>query len=94
MKDFVIVALNLNNIIFVVHIIALTYLDFINSSHKAWITLLKADQVLTTIQSEYIDFANVFSLIMGGKHSKYNEINNYVIKLLDSKQSLYELIYS
>ncbi len=55
---------------------------------------MKADKVCTKVSSKYADFANVFSPKLAAKLSKYTEINDYAIELVDNLQLLYSTIYS
>ena len=43
---------------------------------------------------KYSDYANVFSKAFAVKLSKYTNINNYLIDLVDDKQPPYSPIYS
>lgn len=43
---------------------------------------------------KYTDFVNVFSLDLAAKLSKYTEINDYAINLIDNKQLPYNPIFS
>lgn len=94
MKEFIVVAFNLDNEIFVVYIIFFTNLDPIYPFCRTYIVFLKADKALLTILSRYINFANVFSMVLIAKLSEYIKINNYIIKLLNSKQPFYRPILS
>ena len=53
-----------------------------------------AKKVLTKISAKYSDFADVFSSDLAFKLPKYNEINNYTIKLVDGQYLSYRPIYS
>lgn len=61
---------------------------------KAQIAYLKLDEASTQVFSKYVDYADVFSSKLAIKLSKYTEINNYIIKLLDDGQLPYGCIYS
>lgn len=54
-------------------------------SYQAQIALLKADETLIAILSEYADFEDVVSLDLIVEFLKYIEINNYVINLINGK---------
>lgn len=58
------------------------------------IASLKTDKVPIVISSKYTNFANIFSLDLVIKLPEYTRINDYTIKLIDSKQLPYEPIYS
>lgn len=62
-------------------------------SYQAQITSLKVDKALLVILFKYIDFADDFCPDLIAKLLKHIGINNYTIKLVDSKQFLYGLIY-
>ena len=51
-------------------------------------------EVSTKVPAKYSDFADVFSLDLASKLSKYTKINNYNIKLVDGQQLSYKPIYS
>ena len=53
-----------------------------------------ANEALTSISTEYFDFADVFSLELALKLPKHIGIYNYAIKLVDDQQSPYGSIYS
>lgn len=63
-------------------------------SYQTQIALLKIYKALTAILLEYADFAHVFSVNLAVKFSEYAKINDQIIELIDSKQSLYKPIYS
>lgn len=94
-EQFVAATLNPENGIFVVHVIV-----FISSSSdvyflwQAKIVLLKADEAPITVLNKFADFANVFLPDLAIKLLEYIGINNYIINVIDSKQSPYGPIYS
>lgn len=61
---------------------------------KAQIGSFKADETLFSVTCKYVDFIDVYSKDLAIKPSKYTKINSYAIKLVDSQQTLYGLIYS
>lgn len=86
--------LNFYNKTSLVHIISLASLDpNINLSCRTRIALLKVDKVFIAILSEFAYFANIFSLNLAIKLLEYTKINNYIIKLINAKQSFYKPIY-
>ena len=77
-----------------IHIVSISlYLD-IYLSNKVLIASLKADEVSTSILSEYADFANIFFKDLVVELSKYIKINNYTIDLIKRHQPLYKSIYN
>lgn len=56
--------------------------------------MLKADEGITFIPFEYIDFADVFFKDLEAKLQKYTRINNYIINLIIRQQPFYKPIYS
>ena len=53
-------------------------------SRKSQIAYLKADKASTKVLSKYINFADVFSLKLVIELSKYMEINDHAIELMDN----------
>lgn len=88
-KEFAIIALNLDNKTFLIHILFFASFISINPSHRAQIVLLKTDKTFIAIISKYIDFINIFFLVLTIYLLKYIKINNYAIELIDGKLLLY-----
>ncbi len=84
-KEFVIVALDLEYKAFVVYIAALSINsgDKVHHSKKVEISHLKVDEALTKVFNEYADFTDVFSSKLAAKLPKHIEINNHTIELLN-----------
>ena len=61
---------------------------------KAQIAHQKADKTPIKVFSKYANFADVFSVKLAIKLSKYTRINNYTLKFVDDWQLSYSLIYS
>lgn len=57
-------------------------------------TFLQANKALIEIFFEYLDYANVFLANLAIELLKHNDINDHAIKLVNSKQSCYKLIYN
>ena len=55
---------------------------------------LIAKKAFTIVFAKYANFTDVFSLNLVSKLSKYIEINNHAIKLVNSQQPIYGPIYS
>lgn len=60
----------------------------------AQITALQQNEALTKVSSEYVDFVDIFSSDLMMELLENTGINKYAIKLKDSKQPPYRLIYS
>ena len=53
-----------------------------------------ANEALTSILTEYSDFAEVFSSELASELLEYTRIKNHAIELVDNQQPLYGPIYS
>ena len=91
-KEFVAVALNKKDKIFVVYIVALSVDSNVYAFQRAQISSLDIEKV--TIPSKYADYTDVFPPNSAAKLIKYSGINNYTINLIDNKQPFYSPIYS
>ena len=93
-REFTIAALNTDDKIFVMYIMALAKLTtiLIHSSHQAQVALLMSEK--TGIPIKYSNFSNVFSLDSAVELPEYIGINDHLINLLDDKQLPYGSIYS
>ena len=60
-KEFTIAALDLENELFVIHIVSINLDLDMHPFQKAHMDLLKIDKTSTVVFSKYIDFAKVFS---------------------------------
>ena len=91
-REFAVAALNADNDIFVVYVVALAELTTIPiySSCQAQVALLTSEE--TKISAKYSDFYNVFSSDSAAKLLEHT--NDPFINLLDNKQPPYDLIYS
>lgn len=93
--DFAVVAFDLDDEIFVIHIISFASSELnVYLSCRVQIVLLKADKVPIAILSKHSNFTNVISPDLVAKLAKYNKINNHTIDLLNSQQPPYRSIYS
>ncbi len=63
-------------------------------SKRAEIAHLKANKTLTEVPSEYVDFADVFSMKLAAEFPEHTGINNHVIELVDDRQPPYGPIYN
>ena len=82
---------------FVVYVAALETLlagIAIHLSRVAQILALIQDEASTKVPNKYEDYADVFSFDLAMELLKNIGINEHIIKLQDSKQSLYGPIYS
>ena len=93
-REFVAVALNADNKIFMVYIMALAepITMPIYPSCQAQVSSLTSEE--TGIPTEYSNFSNVFFSDSAAELPEHNGINDHPINLLDDKQSPYDLIYS
>ena len=93
-KEFAAAALNADDEIFVVHIVALAKPTIIPiyPSYQAQVAVLTSEE--TGIPVEYSDFFNIFSSASALELPEYTRINDHSIDLLDNKQPLYGPIYS
>ena len=93
-KEFVAVALNVDDEIFIVYIAALAepITMPIYPSHQAQVALLTSKE--TGILAEYSNFSNVFSLDFAAELPEHTGINDYPINLPNDKQPPYSPIYS
>lgn len=83
-KKFIVIALDLNNEIFIIHVAFLICTN-VYLFHKAQIALLIHDNAPIVVLSKYVDFANVFSHNLVAKLLEYIGINDYLINLVKSQ---------
>lgn len=85
-KEFIAIALNLDNKIFIVYIAFFAssnlYINFYPSC-KICIALFIVNDTSTIVLSKYVNFTNVFSLNFTAKLLKHIKINNHLIKLIE-----------
>ena len=102
-KEFAATALDPERETFVIYVASLNFNVLPSSSsleldvypfRRPQISGLIAEEALMKVPVEYSDFADVFTPDLVSKLSEYSGINNYVIKLIDSQQPPYRLIYS
>lgn len=62
-------------------------------SHISLLAALQQDKTSTKILLEYMNYANIFFIILAVELSKKTGIIKYVIELVKSKPPLYRLIY-
>ena len=55
---------------------------------------MKVNKAFAKVFNKYTNFTNVFLSKLATKLSRHTRINNYTIKLVDNKQSLYSSIYN
>lgn len=84
---FIATALNPENKIFVIHIALLSSTLLTNSdvylSRKFQITSLIAKEISTKMVAQYANFTDIFFPNLASKLSKYIEINDQVIELIN-----------
>ena len=66
----------------------------IDTSKKALIAHLKADEASSKVPSKYTNFIDIFLPKLTEELLKYMGINNHAIELIDDQQPSYGLIYS
>ena len=102
-KQFAAIALDPKYKIYVIHVGSVNFVvsssSFplnadIHPFHRPQISGLIAKKALTKIPAKYLDFADIFSPELVSKLFRHIRINNYAIKVVDSKQPLYGPIYS
>ena len=96
-KMFVAAALDLRHKTFIVHVASLensSQEGDVHPSCRAQIAALVANEALTSILTEYSDFADVFSLELATELPEHIRINDHAIKLVDNQQPPYGPIYS
>ena len=89
-KEFAATALDLEYKTFIIQAMSLSFIALLSSSPfnvhpfcRLQIADLIAKEAFTKDPDKYINFANVFSLDLTSKLSKYIGINNYAIKLVN-----------
>ena len=101
-KGFVVVALDSEYEIFIVHIASLstTFLSSISLNAnihpfcRPQIADLIAKEAFIKVSNKYVKFVDVFSLDLVFKLFEHIGINNYTVKLVDGYQPSYGLIYN
>lgn len=84
-QEFAAIAFDWNDKTFVIYVIFIANLDSVYFSCRAQIVSLKFDKTPIVFLSEYIDFANVFFLVIVIELLKHTEINDHTIELINSK---------
>ena len=98
-KEFAAAALHLEHKTFVVYVASFESLSNtqesdVHPSCRAQIAALVANEALTSIPTEYSNFANIFSPKLALEFPEYTGIHDHAIKLVDNWQALYGPIYS
>lgn len=97
-KEFAVQVFDLDYKVIIVYIttlnISFDIKNIVYSLQKAEITHLKVDKAALKIPSKYTGFADIFSPKLAIESSKYTDINNHAIELMDDWQFLYSSIYS
>lgn len=94
-KKFTKVALNKNFETFIMYVAALEASEMtIRLFWTAKVAFLQANKVFNKFFLEYLDYASVFLTNLAIKLLKHNNINDHAIKLVESKQRYYRLIYN
>ena len=95
-KEFAVAVLGKDDEVFVVYVTSLAVGTKItvHPYWMVWIALLIADKAPVITSTEYSDFADVFSPKFTVELSKYIEINNHPIELIDYWQPPHGPIYS
>ena len=94
-KEFVIMALDVNNKTFVMHMAIRNQEKMLMHSKKqAQVRALLFDKALTEVLAEYSDYSNIFLAENAAKLPENTGINKHAIKLEEGKQSPFGPIYS
>lgn len=94
-NEFAAIALNIKYETFIVYILSLNSTPLnVYLSHKPKIASLIAKEALREVFVKFANFADVFFSDLMFKLFEYIGINNHAIKLVDSQQLFYQLIYS
>lgn len=86
-KEFIVVALDLNDEIFIIHVAFLISFDLdldIYFFRKAPKAFLKADKAFTSLFSEYANFADVISKNLAAKLPEHIRINHHIINVVSA----------
>ena len=95
LKEFVIVALHIENKMFVMHVAIRKQEEMpVHSKRQAQVGSLLLDKALTKVLAEYSDYNNIFSAENATKLPENTGSNKHAIKLEEDKQLLFGLIYS
>lgn len=94
MRKFAVVALELEDEVFVVYTAFISQNSNVHLFWKIHILFLKAYQAANSILFKYADFANVFFNDLVAKLSKHIKIKDYTINLIKGYQPFYRPIYS
>ena len=95
LKEFVIVALDVNSNIFVVHVAIWEREEIpVHFKKQAQIEVLLFNKAFTNVPAEYSDYSNVFSAENAAELPENTKMNEHTIKLDEGKQSSFGPIYS
>ena len=97
-KEFAAAALDPEHETYIVHVASLSSTPLVSldvhPSRRPQVSGLIAKVALTKVPTKYSDFADVFSPDLAFKLPEHTGINDHAIKLVDSQQPSYGLIYS
>ena len=102
-KEFVAIVFDVEHKIFIVDIMSFSFTMFLSSTpfdtdiypfHRFQIAGLIAKKAFIKVFDKYVNFADVFSLDLTSKLFKHTKINDHTIKVVNSQQLPYKLIYS
>lgn len=88
-NHFATIVFDLDDMIFIIHVISLANLDPTHLFYRAQIAFLKTDKAFIAIYFKYAYFADAFGVILTIEFLEYFEISNHVIELIDGKQPPY-----
>lgn len=94
---FVKVTLDKNSEMFIIYIITLETSQLVILVHlfqRSLLAALQLDMTTTKNFSRYVDYADVFSSDLAIELLKNTNMNEHIIKLIESKQPSYKLTYS
>lgn len=93
-KSYLAIILNQYDKIFIIYTVLIISSNSVYTFYRTQITVLKADETFIAIYFKCTDFVDIFSPVLIMKLIEYTRINNYVIELINSKQTFYELIHN
>ena len=103
-KKLIIIVLDSEHETFIVHVAffssfavslsSILYDADVHFSRRPQIAGLIVEEVLTKVLAKFLNFVDIFLLDLVSKLSKDADINDYAIKLVNSQQPFYGLIYS
>ena len=95
LKEFVIVAIDVDSKTFIVHVAIWVQKEMpVHSKRQAQVGALLFDKAPSEVPAKYYDYSNIFSADNAAEILEHIEINDHAIKLEEGKQPLFGPIYS